>query len=136
MTIDFAAFLGWLLPVVFSGMYIFLLILGRIKTGDFTFTLIYAAVSVIALGLLLWRIQLIRGVFSDGIETTATINSISFFRDRGRVEYIYMHEGKKYAGGNAVHKVKQTEALQVGQQVVVVIDRSQPKQAFIRDLYM
>ncbi len=136
VTIDYAALLGWLFPVVMWGMYIVLIVLGNVKTNDFTLPIIFAVITVVALAVLIWRIQIFNSIFSDGIETTATINNVSFFRDRGRVEYVYTHQGQKYASGNAIHKVKQTLALKVGEQVVLVVDRNNPKRAFIRDLYM
>ena len=117
VTIDYAALLGWLFPVVMWGIYIVLIVLGNVKTNDFTLPIIFAVITVVALAILIWRIQIFNTVFSDGIETTATINNISFFRDRGRVEYVYTHQGQKYASGNAIHKVKQTLALKVGEQV-------------------
>ena len=134
-TIDYAALLGWLSPVVIWGMYVVFIILGNVKTNDFTLPIIFAVITVIALAFLVWRIQIFNTVFSDGIETTATINNISFFRDRGRVEYVYTHQGQRYASGNAIMKVKQTQALKVGEQVVLMIDGNNPKRAFIRDLY-
>jgi hypothetical protein len=136
ITIDYAALLGWLFPVVMWGMYVVLIVLGNVKTNDFTLPVIFAVITVVALAILIWRIQVFNTIFSDGIETTATINNVSFFRDRGRVDYVYTHQGQKYASGNAIHKVKQTLALKVGEQVVLIVDRNNPKRAFIRDLYM
>ena len=136
ITIDYIAFLGWLFPVVMWGIYIALIVLGNIKANDFTLPIIFAVISVVALAILIWRIQVFNTIFSDGIETTATINNVSFFRDRGRVDYVYTYQGQKYVSGNAIHKVKQTLALKVGEQVVLMIDRNNPKRAFIRDLYM
>lgn len=136
ITIDYIAFLGWLFPVVMWGIYIALIVLGNIKANDFTLPIIFAVISVVALAILMWRIQVFNTVFSDGIETTATINNVSFFRDRGRVDYVYTYQGQKYVSGNAIHKVKQTLALKVGEQVVLMVDRNNPKRAFIRDLYV
>lgn len=136
ITIDYIAFLGWLFPVVMWGIYIALIVLGNIKANDFTLPIIFAVISVVALAILMWRIQVFNTVFSDGIETTATINNVSFFRDRGRVDYVHTYQGQKYVSGNAIHKVKQTLALKVGEQVVLAVDRNNPKRAFIRDLYM
>lgn len=136
ITIDYIAFLGWLFPVVMWGIYIALIVLGNIKANDFTLPIIFAVISVVALAILMWRIQVFNTVFSDGIETTATINNVSFFRDRGRVDYVHTYQGQKYVSGNAIHKVKQTLALKVGEQVVLMVDRNNPKRAFIRDLYV
>ena len=136
ITIDYIAFLGWLFPVVMWGIYIALIVLGNIKANDFTLPIIFAVISVVALAILMWRIQVFNTVFSDGIETTATINNVSFFRDRGRVDYVHTYQGQKYVSGNAIHKVKQTLALKVGEQVVLMVDRNNSKRAFIRDLYI
>jgi hypothetical protein len=135
LTIDYAAFLGWLVPVAMWGLYIGLVIFENVESDDFTLPMIFAAITIVALVVLVWRIQVFNTVFNDGIEATATISNVSFFRDRGRVDYVYTHQGQKYAGGNAILKVKQTRALQVGEQVIVVIDRNNPRRAFIRDLY-
>ena len=136
VTIDYVAFLGWLFPVVMWGMYVVFIVLGNVKTNDFTLPIILAVITVVALAILIWRIQVFNTIFSDGIETIATINNVSFFRDRGRVDYVYTHQGQKYASGNPIQKVKQTLALKVGEQVVLMVDRNNPKRAFIRDLYM
>ena len=136
VTIDYIAFLGWLFPIVMWGIYVVLIFLGNVKTNDFTLPIIFAVISVVALAILMWRIQVFNTVFSDGIESTATINNVSFFRDRGRVDYVYTYQGQKYVSGNAIHKVKQTLALKAGEQVVLMVDRNNPKRAFIRDLYM
>ena len=136
VTIDYATFLGWLIPVVVWGIYIVLIILGNVQTDDFTLPITFFGMTVAALAILIWRIQIFNTVFSDGIEITATISNVSFFRDRGRVEYVYFHQGEKYASGNAIHKVKQTLALKVGEQVVLMVDRNNPKRTFIRDLFI
>lgn len=136
ITIDYIAFLGWLFPVVMWGMYVVLIVLGNVKINDLTLPVTFAVITVVALAILIWRIQVFNTVFSDGIESTATINNVSFFRDRGRVDYVYTYQGQKYVSGNAIHKVKQTLALKAGEQVVLMVDRNNPKRAFIRDLYM
>jgi hypothetical protein len=91
---------------------------------------------VVAIVILAWRIRLFYSIFDGGIEAPATISNIMFFRDRGRVDYIYTIQGEKFSSGNAIHKVKQTRSLQVGEQVIVMVDRNNLKRAFIRDLYM
>lgn len=136
ITIDYVAFLGWLFPAILWGMYIGLIILGNVKMNDIVLPIIFATITVIALAVLVWRVQIFNTVFSDGIETIATISNVSFFRDRGRVDYVYTYQGQKHASGNAIHKVKETIALNIGEQVVLVVDRNNPKRAFIRNLYM
>lgn len=136
ITIDYAALLGFIFPVTMWGLYIVLLFLEKVKTTDFVLPAIFAVITVLGIGVIGWRVRVFNSIFNDGIEATATISNISFFRDRGRVEYVYTYQGQKHVSGNAIHKVKQTQALKVGEQVIVMVDRNNPKQAFIRDLYM
>lgn len=135
-TIDYFAFLVWLSPVVSWMTYFALLTIGKVEADNFIPPASLVAGTLAALAIFAWRIQVFNNVFSDGFESTATISNILFFRDRGRVEYIYTHQGQKYLGSTTLHKVRQTQALQVGQQVIVMIDRNNPKRAFIRDLYI
>ncbi len=134
--IDYVALLATLFPIVMWGMYMLLVILKNIQPLDMTFLVINSVTTFVSLVVLIWRIRLYFALFSDGLEATATISNVSFFRDRGRVDYIFNYQGQKYASGNAVHKVKQTENLKVGDEVIVIIDRNNPKRACIRDLYM
>jgi hypothetical protein len=136
VTIDYASLLAVLFPIILWGIYLILTVLQKVNVADFTLPAIYAGITIIAVGVLGWRIRVINSVFNDGLEISATISRVFFFRDRGRVEYVYTYQGQKYTSGNAVHKVKQTQALQVGEQVSVMIDRNNPKRAFIRDLYL
>lgn len=136
LTIDFLALLGWLLPVVLWGFYIFILLTGEQIADNFTLAILFGVATVASLGVLFWRILLFNNIFNDGIEEPATICNILFFRDRGRVDYVYIHQGNRYVSSNAIHKVPQTRALRIGDQVVVMVDRNNPQRAFIRDLYM
>ncbi len=136
ITIDYVAFIATLFPIVSWILYFALMLLKNTRTATIDLLIIFAALTVVAIGVLAWRIQLFNTIFNDGIETTATISNLFFYRDRGRVEYIYTFQGQKYASGNAVHKVRQTQGLQVGEQVILMVDRNNPKRAFIRELYV
>lgn len=136
ITTDYAAFLAFLFPVVAWGFYFIMIVFQNVNLADFTLPMIFAVITIVSLSMLFWRVQVFNTIFNDGIEAPATISNISFFRDRGRVDYIYTFQGQKYVSGNAVHKVRQTQNLQIGEQVIVVVDRNNPKRAFIRDLYL
>jgi hypothetical protein len=98
--------------------------------------IVIALITLAGLGLVFWRVQVIKAIFEDGIEIAGTLRSVVFFRDRGRVEYVYTYLDQKYASGNAILKTSRTKRLQPGMQIVLVVDRSQPRRAFIRDLYL
>lgn len=136
LTTDYAAAAGALFPVVSWLMYLAFIIFGEASPSDLMLPAIFGAITVVALGVLFWRIRLFNTIFSDGVEVRATISNVFFFRDRGRVDYIYTHNGQKYTSGNAVMKTKRTKALQVGDEVIVMIDSSNPKRAYLRDLYL
>lgn len=136
ITIDYISFTAFLFPVVLWGLYIFMFIFQDIDVSLVPLPVLFVAISIIAVAIIGWRVHTFNTIFSDGIETTAVISNVSFFRDRGRIEYAFTYQGQKFASGNAVHKVRLTQMMRVGQQVIMVVDRNNPKRAYIRDLYM
>lgn len=133
---DYGAFLAWITPIVSIAMYLVLEVTGEKQKGGFDVLLVFGGLSLAAVVLLLWRISIFTAVFNDGLDTPATISQVNFFRDRGRISYVYTFQGQKYRSGNAVMKTKLTRNYQVGDEVMVLVDRSKPKRAFVRDLYM
>jgi hypothetical protein len=123
---------------------IFILVIWAMQAGitvlqlegfsDFIFLAL--AVSIASPLVLLWRYITIRAVFSEGTSVAGIISNVSFFRDRGRISYIYTYGGQKYECGNAVSKGRFTTALSQGQAVTVVVDENNPKRAFVRELYL
>ena len=136
LKIDYLAFLGLWFPIIIWAIYIVLLLLNKTNPSDTGLLIAYAVITVLGILVLGWRIQLYYSVFDDGIEAMATISNISFFRDRGRIDYAYLFQGQKFMSGNAVMKTKETRSIQIGDQVVLVVDRNHPKRAFIRDLFL
>ena len=135
VTTDYTAFSAFIFPLAIGAFYLFLSLTEE-NPVDLTVPIIFGVSAVIALIVLFWRIQLFNTIFSDGMTATATINKIWFFRDRGRINYSYFYQGQNYSSGNVVMKIKKTKQLQMGDQVPVMINRNNPKQAFIRDLYL
>lgn len=64
---------------------------------------------LICVPIIVWRIKSIQGIFANGVETPGQITKVSFFRDRGRVEYTYHYQEQDYAGGNAIMKTKRSK---------------------------
>ena len=134
ISIDYLSLLSVLFPVVFwiYSAYCFF-------TQDDSlqlFVLLSIGLSVVGIPLLFWRYRLISAVFDDGVETQGTITGIRFFRGRGRVDYAYSFQGQKYVSGNSVNRTKSTRALRDGQQVTILIDRNDPKRAFVKEIYL
>jgi hypothetical protein len=133
--IDYAAFTAALFPVVLWGIYLLLLVMKETRINELTYPVIAGGITFISILVLIWRIRQISLMFEDGLEVPATISRVFFFRDRGRVEYMFTYNGQEYITGNALHKVKQTSALKVGDKVTVLLDRNDPRRTCIRDLY-
>jgi len=92
-------------------------------------------VCIIGITVILWRIRLISSAFEFGWEVEGDIVDIGFFRDRGRVTYIYTILGERYQASNAIMQNRVTKSLYRGQKVIVMSNKDNPKTAFIRDIY-
>ena len=138
---DYTAFFMALSPVVVWIVYLAWVPQWRqsdpiIPTQGAWFFLYFAVVvTLIGLAVLAWRVRLFKTVFQEGLEIHGRISSFSMARDRGQVKYTYACQGKRYESGVTLHRTKQTRKLKVGDRVVLVVDRSNPGRAFIRDLY-
>jgi len=92
--------------------------------------------SLVAGGLLVWRVVRIRRLFSRGELVRAQITRLDVAMDRGRVEFAYDFRGHRVTSWTPVHKNKQVEALAVNQEVEVLVDAANPLNAIVRDLYV
>lgn len=131
---DYSAFLAAIAIVVTSGMLALDQFTHWLGMGD---SLIYMTAIAVLVGVpvIFWRARLISSVFEFGWEAEADIIDIGFFRDRGRVTYVFTIQGQRYQVGNAIMKTRFTKSLQRGQKVKVVAQRDNPQKAFIRDMY-
>ncbi|HEY0068947.1 MAG TPA: DUF3592 domain-containing protein, partial [Chloroflexia bacterium] len=75
-------------------------------------------------------------LFAEGVTVTGQITNVQFSRDRGRVDYEYQYEGATYSGWNAISKNQRTRSLQAGKLVTLVVSKSNPKKAAIKDIYV
>lgn len=144
---DYLALVGILFPAVMFVMYLTVVYFGffpglrgrdPIVGGEGAPILLYTGIAGLVTGLPLayWRIRSIQRMFSNSVEIVGQITKISFFRDRGRVEYSYSYRGRPYSGGNGIMKTRKTQQLQSGTKVVLLVDPHKPRQALIRDLYV
>jgi hypothetical protein len=136
ITVDYAAFAAFIFPLLLWVIYGVLYFYREVKPTDLTLPAVYAVLTLLSAAVVAWRVRLINQIFDKGVEAKGTISHVAFFRDRGRLEYTYFYMGQKYKSGNAVHRVKKTRDIQVGEQVVVLLDPDKPERAFIRDLYI
>ena len=144
---DYLALIGVIVPVVSLIMYICVAYFGYFPglrgrdpiqgtEGAPVFFYLFIIGLVLGLPLAFWRIRTIQQLFLKGVEVVGQITAISFYRDRGRVEYSYSHAGQAYSGGNAIMKTGRTQQLRSGNQIVLLVNPQEPKRALIRDLYV
>jgi hypothetical protein len=121
--------------VVAWGFYLFDKFIQKLLAEN---NLLYIAlpITLVGISLMIWRIRLIKSAFEDGREVTGIIETVSFYRDRGRISYIYSFDGNRYRSVNSVMKHRITSGLQQGQEVAIMANNDNPKIAFIRDIYV
>lgn len=91
---------------------------------------------VICFPLLFFRIKSIQNHFKNGLEVIGEIVFVELWKDRGRVEYEYEIDGKKYRSGNALHRNKFVNSLKKGQKINVIVSKENFKKALIKDMYL
>lgn len=135
LAVDYISLLAAAFPAVTWVVYLAVLIFEKNQQGGPSFLPVAVIITLISVLVLVWRIRQFFSIYAEGYTAAAHVSNVWFFRDRGRVEYIFSHQGQKYVSGTAVHKVKAVQDLHPGDEVIVVFDPNNPKQAFIRDLY-
>ena len=141
---DYGALLGVILPLAGALLWAGNTFFGfpatwrgrAIQQGDPTFIWIGVGMAVVGIVLLAWRLSVFRSLFANGHRVPGRVTSVSFFKDRGRIEYDYEYGGSALHGGHAVHKTKRTTSLEEGQTVTVLVDPGNPKRTILADLYV
>ncbi len=143
---DYVAMLALLIPLVFFIMYLVIAVFGffpgmrghdPIRADGAPFFYWGTLVTLlVGLPLAYWRIKKVRDVFARGVEVEGHILEVKFFRDRGSVAYAYNMDGQKLTGWNAIMRNSRTAALEPGHPVMLVVDSTDHKKAYVRDLYV
>lgn len=92
-------------------------------------------ITLVALTIITWRVILLRRIFRSGEKVQGKILTFSMRRDRGRVVYTYLFKGGEYQCGTNIHRTMLTKNLKAGERVTLVVDRKNPKRAYINHIY-
>lgn len=133
---DYAAFMSVMVPVFSWAFYLYLLWSGREGVSTSVYPFLFGAFTLIAVACLIWRVLLINSVFADGIEVSAMISKVYFYRDRGRIFFNYTYMGNQYKGSNSVMKWRRTKAMEAGMAMTAIVDSNHPNRAYLRDLFV
>jgi hypothetical protein len=94
-----------------------------------------AFIAVLVFFLLVRRISRIKRILADGVRTKAKVLEVGFFKDRGRIEFEYRHNGQEHRTGVAVMKNNQTTAVSPGDEIEVALDPENAGKAYVVQLY-
>jgi hypothetical protein len=92
-------------------------------------------ITILLFFLLSRRISRIKRILIDGQRTRAKVLEISFFKDRGRIEFEYTHGDQQHKTGAAVMKNKVATAISPGDEVDVALDPDNSRKALVVQLY-
>ena len=99
------------------------------------------AISILFLVAIFFRYTRITSVFEDGIEVSGVITEVYIedwkysYRDNSHIRFTYELEGEKYQSHNGTSEGK-AQSLAVGQSVTILVDRNNPKRAFVKELFL
>ena len=94
--------------------------------------------TTITLGLvavLVWRLWRVARLFARGRTAPGEITGLQIVRDRGRLKFVFEHQGQPVESWTPVHKSKAVLALRPGQPVEVLFDPDNPGRAIVKHLY-
>jgi hypothetical protein len=131
---DYYAFLAALFLFILWSTYALFYVFS-LGVHPFTF---YTAItlSAVAIATIFWRYQSIQMLFSSGIEMSATVTAIWFYRGRGRIDYVFYYRGHEYQSGDDIVPSRVAQAIRVSDRVTVLIDPESPQRTIIQDFYI
>ncbi|HCE2671071.1 TPA: hypothetical protein NGU48_003078 [Vibrio parahaemolyticus] len=120
--------------ILFQGMF-FAFPMLLTHNQDFFSTSTYVTFSIMTLFGLVWRVLRIKWISKVGLVTPGRIELVQISRDRARIEYSYLVNGKVFVTWSPVHLTKSTKSLEHKQKVRICYDPRKPEQSFIIELY-
>lgn len=93
------------------------------------------SVSAALVAVLVWRIRRVSRLFARGARAGGVITRVLIAKDRGRLEFVFEHNGRRVYAWMPVHKTRVVLALTPGDPVDVLFDEAKPNRAIVRKLY-
>jgi len=131
---DYSAALALMAPFIFWLLFWLLAIMHVVDLQFPRYVVI--ALTIASLSFVAWRCWLISQVFASGGETQADVQHIWFTGDRGSLIVSFIWEGALFQKNSMIPKNEYTKAIKEGEAITLVVDRRQPKRAFVRELYL
>ncbi|PKK99223.1 MAG: hypothetical protein CVV57_03400 [Tenericutes bacterium HGW-Tenericutes-2] len=128
---DYILMITTTIPVIFIGFIIFFIFINE----DKNLILIFGILAALFAALFFIRIKYIKSFLNDTYTIQGIIINVGFFKDRGRIDYVYEKDNNRYIHGQAVMKNKYTKKLQKGQVIDLLIKKNVKNKTMILDLY-
>jgi len=126
------SFLGGIIGIVVLYFY-------GLATKPLAFTIfgvICLLFSLLGIARIIWRFRLFQATYENGETTMATLVSVSKSGDEITVSGHYEYHGESHRFSTVLQKTRRTKKLAVGNQVWLMVNQDNPKNVFIRDLYI
>jgi|GEM_PF-2386628 len=104
---DYILMITTIIPTIFIGFIIYFIYINE----DKNLILIFGLLAVVFAVLFFVRIKYIKSFLNDADTIQGVIISVGFFKDRGRIDYVYEINNNRYVHGQAVMKNKYTKKL-------------------------
>ena len=101
----------------------------------FLYYCIFGGIGLIGLLCFISRINIIKGYFNSGIKVKGIISELMYWRDRGKITFIYNIEGKEYQKTIAIHTTKMTASLGKNDEIIALVRTDNHSKAIIKDIF-
>lgn len=134
---DFGAYISLAIPVISWLTYLWILFREGDSSGNLGTVFVYFLVfTLVGMLVAIWRIYFISTIFDYGVEVPGQVERIGFYRGRGRVVFYYLYQGNKLKASRAIVKNKFTSGIRPGENVAVVVNENNPKNAVIKRIFI
>ncbi len=139
-----------LFPIAFFGMFLVVDVFGfavrrrgiSVSRADYPISLFLAVgTAVLAVAVLWWRVAFVRAVFARGQSVAGRITKVLLNpTNSGYVHYSYQLDNHEYQNKVGIAgrfaDPETVKSFGVGNEIELVVDRSKPKRALIKNLYL
>ncbi len=119
---------------IFS-VFLLILIIYSAFINDIKMLIILVSIELVFMCLWAIRFSYLASFFKNSIESKGKIIDIWFYKDRGRVTFVYQIDDMLFKRGMAIMKTKHTKSFQKGQEVDLLVNSNAHKKAIIKVLY-
>jgi hypothetical protein len=131
---DWPSLAAWIGLLITWMLYLGSFVVQR-PTGDAFFLWLAAINTVMLLALLAWRVWRVYVLFVRGIAVQGQITGLWIVGDRGRVEFSYQISEERLMSWAPVHKTSRVLTFSADQSICVLLSRTNPRQAIVKELY-